>query len=525
MIGFMHPNWLWLLGLIPLIHWLHRFKQRSVIFPTTTLFLWSSRRRHPDSDGLPGRPDRRWLLRSLIAALLILSLAQPVLQTEHMRSIEVWLDDSLSMYTVEGGQQRMQHAMDQLLRYLVDANPTHIQVHSLGNSAALLSLESHQASQWQRQLAKWTSSSRGEPENPPSILPPRREHILITDGADAALNNWAGSVPLHQVIRVGAADQNIALTRLSLREPVHESQRISGIVRVDNTGDNPQQARLIVQLDEQILANRLIVIPASDQTNVPFTLPQQAEESRLLARLESADDPLSLDNSLELHTGNLSPGLHYHTRGNCGKFLQAVLDAYPVFIEDETQPQLFIDCTVQGAHSPLPTLRLPPPLYIRHSQEPAHWHANAPFDSLQLAFNLPYNEEAPPLSGTSIPILSADDRQLIRWAQGNTPVIESYLDNSNVAFARQAEYPLLIIGLIEQLTGKHLTMASLNSTRDVKASRIKPQTLAASTQSPDEAISGNKPLTLSLIILCLLLLLLDAALVFGLHPSGGRNSG
>jgi hypothetical protein len=459
----------------------------------------------------------------LIATLLILSLAQPVLQTERTRSIEVWLDDSLSMYTQEAGQQRMQRAMEQLVRYLVDAEPSRALIHSLGDSAALLSLEPHTASIWQRQLAEWTALPRGEPDNPPANLLPRHEHILITDGADKALNNWAGAAPLHHIIRVGKASQNIALTRLSLREPVHESERISGIARVDNTGDSPQQARLIVQQGDHIVENRLIEIPASDITTVSFTLPPRAVESRLRARVESADDPLPLDNSLQLDTGTLSPGLHYRMRGDCGRFLQAVLDAYPVFIADEAQPHLIVDCAAQGPDSLQPTLRLPPPLYVRHTQEPAHWHTNAPFDSLQLAFNLPYSDEAPPLSADTIPILSADDRQLIRWAGGGARVIESYLDIRDEALARQTEYPLLIIGLLERLTGRSLAMAPLSATKDIAASRIKPLAIAISTLSPGQAVPGEKPLMLPLMIICLLLLLFDAALASGLHWRVGRN--
>lgn len=525
MIGFLHPNWLWLLGLIPLIRWLHRFRQRAVIIPTTTLFLWRGMRRHPDTDGLPSRPDRRWLLRSLIAGLLVLSLAQPVLQTKGSRSIEVWLDDSLSMYTQEDGRQRMQRAMEQLFRYLVDAEPAQVRVHSLGNTAALLSLEPHEASQWQRQLADWTALPRGEPDNRPATLSTRHEHILITDGADAALNSWAGSVPLHRLIRVGELSQNIALTRFSLREPVHESERINGIVRVDNLGDSPQQARLIVQQGKHIVEDRLIDVPASDQTTVPFTLGARAAESLLHARLESAFDPLPLDNSLKLDINKLTSGLRYRMHGDCGRFLQAVFDAYPMFIADETQPHLIVDCTARGTNSAIPTLRLPPPLYVRHSQEPAHWHASAPFDSLQLAFDLPYSEQAPPLSADTIPILSADDRQLIRWTKGAARVIESYLDIGNEPFAREAEYPLLIIGLIELLTGKHLSMAPLTSTRDLAASRIKPLAFAIATLSPDVAVPAEEQLTFLVTTLCLLLLLFDAALASGLHRGWGRNDG
>lgn len=533
MISFQAPLWLLLLALLPLIRWLHRFRQQSTTFPSTTLFLWQSIQHHKNSDGTLSTPDPHWLLRALFITLLLLSLAEPGLQTKNRPSIEVWLDDSLSMFVHEEKQQRIQMAIQQLQQYLLESEASAIQVHSLGNPALLLELDPRGSAVWPARLSEWTSQPRGEPSPPPAAtLSPDNNHILLTDGADLALNKWVQSAPLQHVIQVGKKTQNIALTLLSLRQPLNNSDKLNGLVRIDNLGKNPLKPRLILQHKEQVLEVQKLDLPASAKTLVTFTIPAE-KQNGLHARLEGVDDPLPLDDSLQLETEKLRPLIRYEQRGNCSPYVLAALDSHPALIQDKNQVDVIIDCSEtlsdHASESEQPTLRFHPPRSITQTTQAAHWHKNLIVEPLRMAAGLPYSNDAPALNTGSIPILSADSRLLILKQEESTQTIDSYLDINDPVFARQPEYPLLILSLIEQVTGQSLDIAPLTASREINASRITPFTLSGISASPGKTGTTQKSFTPILLLASLLVLLLDAIIASGLatimvHKFGKQNT-
>ena len=524
MISFLTPLSLLALGVIPLIRWLHRFRQQSRLFPSTTLFLWHNLQHEARSDGAPARPDPRWLLRALIVSLLLLSLAEPFVPSGQSRTLEVWLDDSLSMFAREAEQQRMQTGIRRLLEYLDESAPGRILVHSLGNPASSLLLEPLAVSRWPAQLAAWASQPRGEPlPPPPASLSPHSSHILLTDGADSNLNGWAASTPLVHVIQVGGATQNIALTRLSLRASLNESDHLSAIARIDNLGDSPQKISLTLQQGERLLETRPLDIPASGKTITSFTLAAGSRGS-ILARIEAANDALPLDDELQLDPQRLHPPLRVNLPAACDRYLLAVLEAHPAIVRDDNLADLIIDCSGQIQDTTQPILRLHPAGSVRRTRQTAHWHNDVSMDSLRMPPGLPYADQAPALSYAATPILSADDRLLILQRHGAGQIIDSYLDLSDPFFARRPEYPLLLLGLIGRLTGRALDNAPLTASRDREASRIRPTALppmpaaAMQTQATSESFA-SLPL-----FGALLLLLLDVALASG-RFHGFRRSG
>ena len=523
MISLHTPLWLLLLGVIPLIYWLHRFSQQPRTFPTTTLFLWRTFQQHADIDGAPTRPDPRWLLRALIAALLILSLTAPAVETGQGPPIDVWVDDSLSMFTREQQHQRIELAMDQLQNYLVGIRPAHIQLHSLGNPSVRLVLDPDDASGWQARLAEWTSLPRGEPSPPPAAtLSPESNHVLVSDGADRALNNWALTAPLQRIIRVGDARMNIALTRLSLRESLNQTDRINGIARIDNTGDIPQQTRLILQQQAQIIETRQIEIPASAYSITAFTIPAGAG-GKFQARIESANDPLPLDDSLTLELDQLHHHLRYAMPARCGRYITAVLDSEPALAHDESRPDVIIDCSAQAREFAQPAVIFHAAQSVRHTTQTAHWHTAGDMESLRLEAGIPYGKEAPVLTSAAVPILSADGRLLILRQRDSAQVIDAYVDASDPVFAGRAEYPLLILGLIAQVTGRNLDAAPLTTASDIDASRIAPLALTAAPATPDRVRPVQTSLVPLLLFAILLLLGLDAAIAGGLFRGFGKQ--
>jgi len=528
MISFQAPLWLLLLTLLPLIRWLHRFRQQSRTFASTTLFLWRNIQHHKSSDGTFSKPDPRWILRALLATLLILSLAEPCLQTKNRPSIEVWLDDSLSMFVHEEKQQRIQMAIQQLQHYLLENKPSAIQIHSLGNPASLLTLDPVDSSGWPARLSEWTSRSRGEPSPPPpATLSADNNHVLLTDGADKALNEWAQSAALQHAIQVGKKTQNIALTRLSLRQPLHESDNIVGLARIDNLGNASQKTRLILQQEKQIIKAQMLDLPPSENAIVSFNIPAIKQNS-LYARLEAVNnalplDPLPLDDSLQLKTDTLSPLLRYKKRGSCNQQLMTVLDSHPALIHDKNKVDLIIDCrdqsSNQGSESEQPTLNFHPPRSVQQTTQAAHWHKNLTMEPLRMSAGLAYSNEAPTLSAETIPILSANGRLLIFKKDNSTQTIHSYLDFSDPVFARQAEYPLLIFSLIAHATGRSLDKTPFTITRDINASRITPFVLSNISASPSETQTTQTSFTPMLLLASLLVLILDTVLAAGLATS------
>jgi len=511
MIGFQAPLWLLLLGLIPLIRWLHRFNLQSTTLPSTTLFLWSALQRRSSRDGSPGKPDPRWVLRALISALLILALAKPQLQGTDEAPVEVWIDDSLSMFTLEQGHSRLQTGLRQLQSYLREHQFSGIQLHSLGDPTRVLPLDPADTSTWADQLDAWTSHPRAEPLPPPTVtLSTQASHVLVTDGADSSVNRWAGSAPLSHVIRSGNLRQNLALSRLSLRESLTDSGLIAGSARIDNLGDSSQSLRLVISQQEGIIKTLELEIPPLANRSTTFSIALDSKGS-LQAQLQSSDDPLPLDDSLELDLAGLRSPLGYSVLGDCEPSFMAVIDSHPALVRMNAGADVLINCGAETRKSTLPELVLHPASNLRRTTQSAHWHEALSTGYLPLTAGLAYSNEAPTLASSNTPILSANGRVLISQRADADRVIDCYIDTGDAAFSREAQYPLLVLALISRLSGRNLETVPLTIDRDPRASRITPIAFpvdAASRASPrPSAILLTTPILLAIF----LLLLMDAA--------------
>ena len=512
MIGFQAPLWLLLLGLIPLIRWLHRFNLQSTTLPSTTLFLWSALQRRSSRDGSPGKPDPRWVLRALISSLLILALAKPQLQGTDEAPVEVWIDDSLSMFTQEQGHSRLQAGLRQLQSYLREHQFSRIRLHSLGDPTRVLPLDPEDTSAWADQLKAWTRHPQSEPLPPPAVtLSTQASHVLVTDGADSSVNRWAGSTPLRQVIRNGNLRQNLALSRLSLRESLTDSGLIAGSVRIDNLGDSSQSLRLVISQQEGIIKTLDLEIPPLASRSTTFSIALDSK-GLLAAQLQSSDDPLPLDDSLELDLADLRSPLGYSLLGDCDPSFMAVIDSHPALVRMNAGADILINCGAEAHNSTLPELVLHPASNLRRTTQSAHWHQALSTGYLPVTAGLAYSDEAPTLVSTNTAILSANGRMLILQRAGTDKVIDCYIDTGDAAFSREAQYPLLVLALISQLSGHNLETVPLTISRDPRASRITPIAFpvgAASRASPRPTAAL---LTTPILFAIFLLLVMDATL-------------
>jgi len=521
-IGFQAPLWLLLLGLVPLIRWLHRFRTQSSILPSTTLFLWSGLQRSSIDDGNPDKPDPRWILRALICSLLVLALARPQLQTTEPPPLEVWIDDSLSMFTLEQGQSRIQAGLQQLYAYLGEHEFSAIRLHSLGDPGAVLSLEPADNASWGTRLGNWIAGPRAEPMPPPLVsLSQQGIHILITDGADDNLNRWAGSAALTRIIRSGELRQNLALGRMSLRNSLNDSAGIAGSARIDNLGDAAASVRLVIEHQADVVETREYEIPPLGNSMGTFSL-TDGSTGVVEARLESNDDPLPFDDSLRLDIAGLAPAVAYSIIGDCDPGLMTVIESQPALVNANERADVRIDCGAGAQDSTLPTLVLHPVSNPRRSTQSAHWHSELSTGYLPIAAGLAYSDAAPALSSANKAILSANGRMLISSRPGAGKIIDCYLDIGDAAFTRQAQYPLLIIGLLSHLGGRSLETLPLGTSRDPRASLITPTAIPPGTSANTVRQRVEVSYTSPILLAVLLLLLADAAL-FLLATPGRAN--
>src|SRR5262245_57671007 len=98
---FEHLWWLAALALLPVVRWLHRYRDAAAATPVAAVFLWrtdavtgASRTRGP--------PDPAWRRRALVVALLVLALAGPRWPGDRGAPVMIWLDDSQSLYARDG---------------------------------------------------------------------------------------------------------------------------------------------------------------------------------------------------------------------------------------------------------------------------------------------------------------------------------------------------------------------------------------------------------------------------------------
>ena len=109
--NFATPAWLFGLLLVPVIWYLHRTGPILRRHPVASLDPWRDARLEAMQAGQRRRADPAWIRRAVIAALLSLALAGPTLPRGGER-VTLWVDDSLSMQTVQSGRTRLERGLD-----------------------------------------------------------------------------------------------------------------------------------------------------------------------------------------------------------------------------------------------------------------------------------------------------------------------------------------------------------------------------------------------------------------------------
>jgi hypothetical protein len=518
----------WLLGfsLLPLLWWLHRFRRRTVSSPVSALFLL--RRFHQPAGGgaAAAKPDPLWRLRALFTALLVMTLTAPFWERTTAPPIQVWVDDSISMYALERGTPRITLALRTLADELRQGKTTRLTLHSLARPGESLRLDTKQQ-QWLEQMKLWSRKPRGEPTPPvPGEWKPGTLHYLITDGADRKLNQWLLSAPLDRLIRVGQATENLALTALATRPTLSPAGRLQGLATLSNLGTKGAAGELVIEQGQKILLRRAFELSSGRELQVSFELsplPPDGLVARIRTQDQAVTDALPLDDVLRLDTSPAPVPLYMQKA--CGPFVEAALQVHPgVRLVDQPPAAagVTIVCVAEPAEIKGPTLQLYPVKRALQTAGLPLWHASAgPLRQLLLPETLEYSRSAPLLPVDGIPLLSKDDRALIIDSPAPFPYMKIFLPMLSMDFVRDAAFPALLAGLLDRLLKRRLLDGIRRLEYDAVASRIAPLPMQQPA-SASEVAGVHTRMDLSWIFLLISILVLFFELAW--NPRY-RNSG
>ena len=508
MLGLTAPLWLVALAAVPLVRWLHRWRAPLRNAPVSAAFLWNSAEQTSAGGQRKDRPDPAWRRRALIVALLAISLAGPWWQQDVSR-ITVWVDDSLSMSTVEAGESRLQAGLSELADALGELPSVEAELRSLSDPARARSDGDPLAFN----AASWLDGDAATLLLPPAATLDRdAAHWLVTDGADDRLQQWAARAPLARIIGVGSATANVALTRLAVRRSLRDPDDLDVLVAVTNTGTNEAIRSLTLEADAEEQQAFELVLAAGETRYVNA---RHGDIDTALSAILYPGDATAGDDSLELSAPALER-LPVELDPACPEPLRQAIRAHSGLqvVERGEAAQLQVHCSRRNA-VPGPSIRF-------------HGMASAPVDAAARwqpgvgrleELNLPAGWlaagrwELPPADADEV-VLSADGEPLIIVRAGSPVTIESTLDMSRAEFANQPEYPVLISGLVDLALGRTALDPIIASARDPAASAIAPSRLRAAMTAGPTFGAATKPLGDVFLILAALVLLLDLVLIW-----------
>ncbi len=504
MVSLAEPFWLLGLGLLPLLWWLHRFRDSGRRLTVSALFLW--RRAAPaDTAGrILARADPQWRLRAASILCLLVALTGPRWRSQRP-PIVVWVDDSLSLFTQEEGRSRLATGIDSLLPALQASAAAAITVRSLGDPAKVLVLDREQPQRWRSALLAALDAPTAAPRLPAAVeLDNRAEHWLVSDGARPDLQDWLRLAPVAHVIQVGRLRENVGLTTLAVRSSLTTATALQALVAIANLGEQPAQRELEIRIDDHVVWRQTAVLAPGQIVRLQRPLPMGKS---VQAKLTPAD-ALLLDDELRV---TVPAPVTWRLAGDCGAPLHAALAAHPRLQQVEAEADLTIACAPLPPSVDGPLLLFHPSLNNRPVQGILYWHPAAgalrqlPLEADWLA-RVP---AAPPAAATEA-LLTAGEIPLIVRAAHAGRLIDVLLAMDNPTWSDRPEYPWLLAGLIELAVQRELLGAIADVQRDPQASRIAPVPL----QPREDAKTNAAPLDWQdsasvWIALCALLLLLD----------------
>lgn len=499
------PAWLLGLLLVPALWYLHRSGPILRRHPVASLDLWQDDGARAAQAGERRQPDPAWRRRAAILALLCIALAGPQWQRPAER-VTVWVDDSLSMQTLEDGETRLDRGLglaqaalresavhDVVVRTLSD--PT--RAYTSASTATMLAIRSH--------------AGNKEPQLPaPDALAPARAHWLVTDGADDSVNAWLAKSVVDRVLQVGSTSRNVGITRVTLRPQPADQDAGAIQILLRNGGSEPETRTVEVSSGSVLLGSHAASIDpgASVTLTQAVALPVQHVMARLVPT-----DALPQDDRVIVDVAPLTT-IAVHVDPSCPVEVTRSVGAHPgLRATTGRDTGLIIDCgSAWGRDVPVPRVMLrqgPPEQFDASSVVWPQAATGAP----------PRVASFQPRARGRLDATRADDEVLL--AAGHVPLVirragsprtvETSLDLAAAELTGTDTVPLLFAFLADAALGTSLLDRSAGLARGDTASMVAPRaTLEAQPPSLASTHGEGVPFVLPFVLLAAVLLAWDA---------------
>ncbi len=504
---------LWLLGLlaVPLVWWIHRFRNQGVDLPVSTVVLWRNIS-CPESRGHRlTTADPLWRQRAIIITAIALALTAPAWDSLSNRTVDAWFDHSLSMHTVEESGTRIELGIQQLLNTLDAEGISQATIHSLQDHSRSLQFKSQTAIQNREALQAWLSAAPQTISRPlPGPTLPEHETWLVTDGADNRLQGWVNSTGVQQIIQVGSTTENAALTRLSVR-PSLTQVGFTGIASISNQGQKNATRWLQIRTQEKVLGRWSLTLQPGETRLHTFTAPLNTRliEATLLQPKGITGDALASDDSLSLSI----PGTEVALTGNCGRPMQSLLQALPdirLTATASTSSALTIVCAREQPLTQGTTIWFHTGGQTQQVSKPPFWKPSAQrLSQLSLQpVQLLASDAQTPAVGQ--PLLTADGTTLISFQSTPNRLMEVRLDITAPQLTEHPAFPALVTGLMEFMLEHNLPGRIHTVQHTLQETQITPRPLQINNSiRPNNHSTVTLDLTNWFIIAALILLLFD----------------
>lgn len=504
---FLSPAWLFGLLLVPVIWYLHRSGAILRSHPVENLELWRAAEVALEGPGARRRPDPAWMRRALIAAALALALAGPTLHRPAER-VTLWIDDSLSLSTVESGQTRLARALGEASAALRAAGVDDLEVRSLREPWRSLPTRLDAAS---IQSIPVEDGEREFELPAADLLSPARAHWLVTDGANAGVNAWLAAVPVSRVFQSGVEGRNVGIARVSVRRQPGNGARAAVLVRLANGGDVEERRRLELLGPAGVLETREVPLSAGASASVSFEVPLDVRE--LTARLVPSD-VLPADDVVSVNTTSLAP-LAVTVDTGCPSAIHAAVRAHPSLrLARDAEARLAIDCGTGAASAGrVPRVRFTSGVPGTVDASTISWSALGAIAAPALPGpDLATRGRVDPPGDADLVLLEAAGTPLVVLRPGPPASVETSIHPESAGNAADAGIPLFVAWLIDAALGERQLGREAHAGRGEAESRVVPlaELRARSDAAPALQSAPDDSISRPLLWLALALLLWDA---------------
>lgn len=499
------PAWLLGLLLVPVLWYLHRSGPILRRHPVASLDLWQDESARAAQAGERRPPDPAWLRRAAILSLLCIALAEPQWQRPAAR-VTLWVDDSLSMLTLEDGETRLDRGLRLAQAALRESAVRDVIVRPLSNPTRAYGPVGTTTTQALR-----SNAGTHEPRPPaPDALARGRAHWLVTDGADDEVNSWLGNANVERVIQVASTARNVGIARVTVRPQPADQDAAAIQVLLRNGGSEPESRIVEVSAGQGILASRPVALGPGASVTLQQVVPLPMQQ--LTVRLVPAD-ALPQDDHAVVDGAPLTM-IAVHVDPSCPVEVARSIGAHPALrVTTSRDAGLIVDCgSAWTGRVPVPRMVLrqgPPEQFDASSLLWSQAAAGAP--PLVASFPLRTRGRLDAPHPADAVLLAAGDVPLVIRRAGIPRTVETTLDLGAAELQGTDTVPLLFAFLADAALDASLLDRSAGLARGDNASQVEPRAvLEAQRRSLDTTRDDEAPFVWPFVLLAVALLAWDA---------------